>query len=67
MFLSNLAGSKQQSASDRWSVIAIKHRIILLPWLKMLLQPPSITSLIEVVIISGKTENSHSCTHLGKI
>lgn len=59
MPFNNLAGSKQQSAGDGWSVVSLEHREISLPRLKLLLQPPSIISGVKVVVISGKAEHTH--------
>lgn len=59
----NLAGPKQQSAGDGGSVISVKYRVVSRLWLKRFLQPPSITSTVEAVIIPGKAENTHSCKH----
>lgn len=61
MFVKNLAGSKQQSAGDGGSVVSVKHRVVPFLWLELFLQSPSIISAVEVVIIPGKTENTHSC------
>lgn len=58
-----LTWPKQQSAGDGGSVIILKHRKVSLLWLKPFLQPPSITSAVEVVIIPGKAENTHSCKY----
>lgn len=63
VFVSNLARPKQQGTGDGGSVISVKHRIISLLWLNPFLQPPSITSGVEIVIIPGKAENTHSCKH----
>lgn len=67
IFFNDLAGSKQQSAGDGWSVVSFKHRVGSRFGLKLLLQPPSITSGVEVVIIPGKAEDSHSCKHTWNI
>lgn len=55
----NLAGSQQQRAADGWSVISIKHRIISLLRLKTLTQSTRVISAVEVVVVPGKTENTH--------
>ena len=63
----NLAGSKEQGAGDGGSVITVKHRVVALLWLKPFLQSPSVTSAVEVVVIPGKAENTHSCRYSGEI
>lgn len=59
--LQNLAGSKQQGASNRRWVIAIKQRIVALLWAKWFLQFPCVSSAVEVVIVPGEAKNTHSC------
>lgn len=63
MFEGNLAGAQQQDASDGGSVISVKNRVVPLLGLNWSPEPPSITSAVEVVIVPGKAENTHSCSH----
>lgn len=63
MLEGNLAGAKQQNARDGGSVISVKHRVVPLLGLNGSPEPPSITSAVEVVIVPGKAENTHSCSH----
>lgn len=57
----DLAGPKQQSTGDGWDIATAEDTVVPWLWFVALLHLTSIITAIEVVIIPGKTENSHSC------
>lgn len=64
--LRNLAGAKQQCAGDGGSVIALKHRVVALLGSKRSPQGSGIVFSVEVVIVPGEAEHTHSCAHQNK-